>query len=104
VQLLEQVNAKVRQYLWANVGHMTGPGTPHFDEVQHLWRVPVLCDTERGLFPIGEIQLDEALNFIQLPSRAELEHAAQDRMRATPVLVYADPDELRAKGFTPVSN
>ncbi len=102
--ILEQVSSKVQQYLWSEIGHMTGPGTPRFDEAAHIWHVSVLCDTERGIFPIGEIQLDEALNFIQLPSRAELEDAALRLLRAIPVLVYADPDELRAKGFTPVSN
>jgi ubiquinone biosynthesis protein Coq4 len=63
--------------LWSNVGNMTGPGTPRFDETHRIWHVPVLCDTERGIFPIGEIQLDEALNFVQLPSKTELGEAAQ---------------------------
>jgi hypothetical protein len=103
LELVEQVRDKVRQYLWSNVGHLTGPGAPRFDRAQGVWRVPVLCDTERGIFPIGEIHLDEALNFVQLPSKAELGEAAQRRLRATPVLVYADPDQLRAQGFVPVT-
>jgi hypothetical protein len=103
MELVEQVSDKVRQYLWGNVGNMTGPGTPCFDPARGVWRVPVLCDTERGMFPIGEVQLDEGLNFLQLPSKAELEEAARRWLRITPVLVYADPEELRAKGFVPVT-
>lgn len=103
MELVEHISDKVRQYLWSNVGHMTGPGTPRFDTARGIWRVAVLCDTERGMFPIGEIHLDEGLNFLQLPSKAELEDAAHRWLRATPVLVYADPEELRAKGFTPVT-
>ncbi len=83
---------------------MTNPGPPHFDEVQRRWRVPILCGMERGIFPIGEIVLDESLNFVQVPPKSELEDAAMQQRRAAPVLVYADPEELRAKGFAPVTN
>ena len=100
----EQVSAIVRKYLWSNVGNMTVPGTPRFDAEVGVWHVPVLCDTDRGNLPIGEIQLDEALNFVQLPSKAELEEAALCRLRTTAVLVYADPEQLREKGFVPVTN
>ena len=39
---------------------------PRFDERTRTWSVPVLCDTERGIFAISKICLDEQLNFLRL--------------------------------------
>ena len=100
---IEKVSDKVRQYLWDNIGNMTEPGMPRFDERTRTWSVPVLCDTERGIFAIGEIRLDEQLNFLCLPSKLELEKAAQLFLKAVPVLVYATPEELREKGLVPIT-
>jgi len=100
---IEKISDKVRQYLWDNIGNMTEPGMPSFDESTHIWSVPVLCDTERGIFAIGEICLDEQLKFLRLPSKLELEKTAQQILKAVPVLVYATPEELREKGFVPIT-
>jgi len=100
---IEKVSDKVRQYLWDNIGNMTEPGMPRFDERTRTWSVPVLCDTERGIFAISKICLDEQLNFLRLPSKLELEKTAQQTLKAVPVLVYATPEELREKGFVPIT-
>ena len=103
MEAVEQAASRVKRHLWSQVGNMTVPGVPRFDNERGVWRVPILCDTARGILPIGEAQLDQALNFVQLPSKADLDAAAHRQLRATPVLVFADPDELRAKGFDPVT-
>ena len=103
MQKIEKISDNVRQYLWDNIGNTVGPGMPRFDERTRTWSVPVLCDTERGIFAIGEICLDEQLNFLRLPSKSELEKTAQQILEAVPVLVYATPEKLREKGFVPVT-
>ncbi len=41
--------------------------------------------------------------FLRLPSKLELEETAQQILKAVPVLVYATPEELREKGFAPIT-
>jgi hypothetical protein len=59
------------------IGDRTGPGRPRFDRKQRLWRVPVLCaDGTR----IGEVALDEALNFVEV----HIEPAEREEVEAVP--------------------
>ena len=100
---IEKIRDKVRQYLWDNSENMTETGMPRLYERTGTWSVQVLCVTERGIFAIAEIFLDEQLNFLRLPSKSEFEKTAQKILEAVPVLVYATPEKLREKGFVPVT-
>jgi hypothetical protein len=82
---------------------MLAPGVPRFDEQCNVWRVPILCRTERGIFSVGELQLDTDLNIVSIPTPGEVDHIAAALAKAVPVLVFAEPEELRSKGFEPVT-
>ncbi|MBI4710590.1 MAG: hypothetical protein HY759_05770 [Nitrospirae bacterium] len=58
---------KVRKYLYENIGHMTTAGTPKYDLKENVWKVPVLCKTERGIIIVGEFHVDKNGNFTNIP-------------------------------------
>lgn len=94
---------KVKDYLIDEVGNMALPGSPTYDSSACVWRVPVLCKTEKGIFAVGEIQLDRDLNFVHIPSKKQMLKTLEIKMRQVPVLVYGDPAEMRKKGLKPVT-
>jgi hypothetical protein len=89
---------KVKDYLIDKVGNMAMPGTPIFDEKAKEWKVPALCKTEQGIFVVGEFRLDQDLDFLMIPTKQQMLKILKKVMRRVPVLVYADPAELRKKG------
>lgn len=94
---------RAKKYLWDNLGNMLAPGVPRFDEQCSVWCIPILCRTERGIFAVGELQLDTDLNIVHIPAPEEVDRIAAAYVNAVPVLVYAAPEELRSKGFEPVT-
>jgi hypothetical protein len=94
---------KVKDYLIDEVGNMVLPGTPILDKKAKAWKVPVLCRTEPGIFVVGEISLDQNLNFVMIPTKQQMLKVLKKTMRRVPVLVYADPSELRKKGVRHVT-
>ncbi len=99
----QKVYEKVKDYLIDEVGNMVLPGTPILDKKSKAWKVPVLCRTERGIFVVGEISLDQNLNFMMIPTKQQMLKVLKKTMRRVPVLVYADPSELRKKGVRHVT-
>jgi len=95
--------AKVKDYLIDEVGNMVQPGTPILDAKIKAWKVPVLCKTERGIFTVGEIALDQKLDFLAIPTKQQMLRTLEKMTRRVPVLVYADPEELRKKGVRHVA-
>ena len=94
----KKIYQKVKNYLIDEVGNMVQPGTPTLNEKNKAWRVPVLCKTERGIFAVGEIVLDQKLDFLAIPTKQQMLRTLEKMTRHVPVLVYADPVELRKKG------
>jgi hypothetical protein len=99
--------AKVREvvvkYLVSHVGERALADSPHFDEERKVWLVPVLCRTSRGTLLAGEIQLNQNLEIVCAPSKEELTRAVEAQLERIPYLVYADKEELEAKGFKPIT-
>ncbi len=99
--------AKVREvvvkYLVSHVGERALADSPRFDEERKVWLVPVLCRTSRGMLLAGEIQLNQDLEIIRAPSKEELTRTVEAQLERIPYLVYADRDELEAKGFKPIT-
>lgn len=98
-----EIYEKVRKYLYENIGHLTTPGTPRFDIKSEIWRVPVLCKTERGILIVGEFSLDKDGNFINIPSKQEMLKTVDTEISKLPFLFYGNKKELEEKGIKPVA-
>lgn len=94
-----EVYEKVRKYLYENVGHLTTPATPKFDLKEQIWRVPVLCKTERGIVIVGEFWLDKEGNFIRIPTKEEMERVVEYEIERLPFLFYGKKSDLERKGI-----
>ena len=96
---MKKVRDAVTDYLIAYIGEKAVAGTPHYAVERKVWSVPVLCHTKRGIFLSGKIELDERLEIIYAPSKSEFTRVVEEQLKRLPALVYADEDELVAKGF-----
>jgi hypothetical protein len=102
---MEKVVArKVLDYLLDYVGDMTSPGKPTFDCSARQWRVPVLCETEKGFLYAGEVVTDDTGQFISVPDKDQIVRLVESQLKRLPVLVMADREELEAKGFRVVGS
>ena len=97
-----EIYEKVRRYLYENIGHMTTAGTPKFDVLENLWRVPVLCKTERGIIVVGEFSIDKDGNFVNIPTKREMLKVAALEMERLPFLYYGTKKELTEQKIKPV--
>ncbi len=66
-----EIYGKVRGYLYNNIGHLTTTGTPRFDIKEKIWKVAVLCKTERGIIIAGEFHVNKADNFVNMLTTEE---------------------------------
>lgn len=41
-------------------------------DICEIWKVPVLCKTDRGILVVGEFTLDKDGNFIRIPTKEEM--------------------------------
>ena len=98
-----EIYEKVRRYLYENIGHMTTAGTPKYDVLENLWRVPVICKTERGIIVVGEFSLDKEGNFINIPTKREMLKVAELEMERLPFLYYGTKKELAEQKIKPVT-
>jgi hypothetical protein len=96
---IKKAREVVADYLIAYVGEKAVAGTPHFDAERKVWSVPVPCYTQRGIFLGGKIELDERLEIIYAPSKSEFTRVVEEQLKRLPIMVYANEDELAAKGF-----
>lgn len=97
-----EIYEKVRRYLYENVGHLTTPGTPRFDTKTELWKVPVLCKTERGILIVGEFSLDKKGDFINIPTKQEMLKTVEIEISKLPYLFYGGKKELEDKDIKAV--
>jgi hypothetical protein len=89
----------VADYLIAYVGEKAVAGNPNFDAERKVWSVPVLCYTQPGIFLGGKIELDERFEMIYAPSKNEFTRVVEEQLKRLPIMVYANEDEIAAKGF-----
>ena len=97
-----EIYEKVRKYLYENIGHLTTAGTPIYDLVEKLWKVPVLCKTERGIIIVGEFLLDTDGNFVNIPTKNEMLKTVELELSRIPFLYYGTMKELEDKKIKPV--
>jgi len=93
----------VDQYLLQNIGEMAVSGVPRYDENYQRWLIPILCETPKGILPGGRIELDDDLHFVYATSRADMVKVVEEQLRRLPFLVFAEENELRAKGIEPIT-
>lgn len=96
---VKKVHDIVTDYLISYIGEKAVAGTPHYDEANKSWSVPILCYTARGVFLGGRIELDQRLEITSAPSKSEFTRVVEQQLKRLPVIVYADEDELVSKGF-----
>lgn len=94
---------KVQDYLTDYVGELTAPGTLVFDAATRLWRVPILCKTDKGILPVGEFLLDESGNFVAIPSKEQMLRVLEAQRARLPFLVFGEKEELEKKGLQVVA-
>lgn len=97
-----EIYEKVRKYLYENIGHMTTAGTPRYDLVEKLWKVPVLCKTERGIIIVGEFHIDRNGNFVNIPTKEEMLKTVELEMSKLPFLYYGTKKQLDKQKIKPV--
>ena len=98
-----EIYEKVKAYLAEYIGHMTTPGTPRFDVGTNVWKVPVLCKTERGIIIVGEFHLDKSANFLNIPSKSEMLKIVEMELVKLPFLYYGAKNSLDELHIKPVS-
>ncbi len=101
--IADQIRQIAVEYAVMYVGDRAVEGVPSFDEQRHVWRVPILCRTSRGILLAGEMQIDEQLHIVYAPTKEELTKAVEAQLERLPYLVYATREELEAAGFEPVT-
>ncbi len=98
-----EIYEKVRAYLSENAGHLTSPGTPKFDLIQKIWKVPVLCKTDRGILIVGEFHLDIHGNFVNIPTKEEMLKTVELELKSIPYLFYGEKEKLIDMNIQPVT-
>lgn len=98
-----EIYEKVKRYLADNIGHMTTPGTPRFDVDKSIWKVPVLCKTERGIIVVGEFHLDKDGNLLNIPTKEEMLKTVEIELTKFPFLYYGTKAELETQKIKPVT-
>ncbi len=83
-----EIYEKVRKYLYENIGHMTTAGTPKYDTIENIWKVPVLCKTERGIIIVGEFHINKEGEFINIPTKEEMLKTVEMEISRLPYLYY----------------
>lgn len=97
-----EIYEKARKYLYENIGHMTTAGTPKYDIVENIWKVPVLCKTERGIIIVGEFHINEKGEFINIPTKEEMLKTVEMEISRFPYLYYGNKKELEEQKIKPV--
>jgi len=97
-----EIYDKVKKYLFENIGHLTTAGTPRYDFVEKLWKVPVLCKTERGIIIVGEFLIDTNGTYVNIPTKDEMLKTVELELSRIPFLYYGTKEELGDKKIKPV--
>lgn len=92
-----EIYEKVKKYLYENIGHLSAPATPRFDLKNQIWKVPVLCKTEKGILIVGEFQLDKDGNFISIPNKEDMAKIAEVEFDKLPFLFYGKKEEIKKR-------
>ena len=97
-----EIYKKVRKCLYENIGHMTTAGTPKYDTIENIWKVPVLCKTERGIIIVGEFHINKEGEFINIPTKEEMLKTVEMEISMLPYLYYGNKEELEEHKIKPV--
>ena len=99
---MEEVREKARRYLYRHIGHLVTAGRPVFDQKRKVWRVPILARTDKGIFPVGELELDEQGTILVAPKKEEIVTIVKRQREHVLTLVKEPPEEVEKRGLTPV--
>jgi hypothetical protein len=97
-----EIHERVRKYLYDNIGHLTTAGTPRFDNKEKMWKVPVLCKTERGVLIVGEFHFDNSGDFVNIPTKEEMLKTVDMQLKKLPFLFYGTRKDLVRQKIKPV--
>ena len=89
-----EIYENVRKYLYENIGYMTTAGTPKYDIIENIWKVPVLLKTERGIIIVGEFHINREGKFINIPTKEEMLKTVEMEISRLPFLYYGTKKEL----------
>lgn len=95
----EALHKAARLYLLDHLGHLLYPSKVRHDAARNRWVATIMCHTERGDLPAGAMELDDNGNVVAAPSKEQISATVSRMIAETPVLVKADPEELRRHGF-----
>ncbi len=98
-----EVYEKVRKYLYENIGHLTTAGTPRLDLSENIWKIPVLCKTERGILIVGEFHVDKDGNFVNIPTKEEMLKTVEIEISKLPFLFYGTKKDMDRQKVKPVA-
>jgi len=95
----EQIRELADEYLLKHIGELAVSGLIRFDENRRRWIVAIMCETPQGVLPAGKIELDQDLDLVYATPRDAMVRVVEEQLRRLPHLVFADADELKAKGI-----
>ncbi|MFQ5901072.1 MAG: hypothetical protein ACE5IH_05895 [Thermodesulfobacteriota bacterium] len=97
-----EIYGKVKKYIYENIGHLVTAGTPRLDISKNIWKVPVLCKTERGIIIVGEFHVDKEGNFVNIPTKKEMLKTVEFEISRLPYLFYGSKKDFEAQKIKPV--
>jgi hypothetical protein len=77
--------------------------SPRFDNKEKIWKVPVLCKTERGVIIAGEFHINKNGDFVNVPTKKEMMKTVELQVNKLPFLYYGTKKELHKQKITPVT-
>jgi len=98
-----EIHKTARLHLVDHIGNMVFATTPRYHQDAGVWHVPLLCRTERGSLPVGEMEFDNSGRLLTAPTAEQVEEIATQMLQATPTVVRAPRGELEEAGFRVVA-
>ena len=68
-----------------------------------IWKVPVLCKTDRGIIIVGEFHIDKDDDYIDVPTKEEMMKTVELQINKLPFLYYGTRKELNKQKIKPIT-